>query len=94
MLYPYLEFVVWVRADVAFVEATAVIGQLLLDPRSYENCKENSTLAEGIWCRLQDCRLGEYSTEKRDLFRTGYSVFLFCHLLAELGVNRLLPTTG
>lgn len=66
MLYPYLEFVVWVRADVAFVEATAVIGQLLLGPRRNEKCKENSTLAEGIWCRLQDCRLGEYSQYREE----------------------------
>lgn len=34
--YLYLEYVVWVRADVDFVEAYSMIGQLLLDPRKVQ----------------------------------------------------------
>lgn len=46
----------------------------------------------GAGHRLVD--LGNTTRRREVLFRTNHSVFLFCHsLLAELGVNRLLPTT-
>lgn len=78
------------RTVVAFVEATTVIGQLLMDPKKgMGSVKKIAHWLRGHGAGHRRVGLGNTTGRREILFRTSHSVFLFCYsLLAELAVNQ------